>query len=129
MRRQRVDDERPARVGQDFPQHDVPRAFAARLGGEHVFARLDVQRQASHDAEDAGAGGERDGDEDIERAGADPHDAERIGVEDEGGEEPCAREQRQRQPDRELHRLGAVAGDEEDAEEDDRKGEEDAASV
>ena len=26
-----IDDQRPARVGQDFPQHDVPRAFAAGL--------------------------------------------------------------------------------------------------
>ena len=49
-----IDDQRPARVGQDLPQHDVPRPLAAGLGRGHVVARLDVHRQAADDAEDPG---------------------------------------------------------------------------
>ena len=120
----RVDNQRPARVGQDLPQHHVPRAFAPRLRGEHVFARLDVQGQAAHDAKDAGSRGERDRDEDVERAGADLEEAERIGVEDEGREQPCARDRGQRQPERKLAWLRAITGDEVYAEQCNRKGEE-----
>src|SRR5208337_1376148 len=70
-------------------------------------------------------GGERDSDEDVERARADLDKAEWVGVEDEGRKQPSAGNEGQRQPDRERGGPGAIAGDEEYAEQRDRKGEED----
>src|SRR5690554_188580 len=52
-----IDDERPARIGQHLPQHDVPGTLASRLSSGHIVARLDVHGEAAHDAEDAGRGG------------------------------------------------------------------------
>ena len=93
-----------------------PRVWAASTYSRVLMSHC----QAAHDAENAGAGGERDGDEDVECAGAHPHEAERIGVEDEGGEEPRARDDRHGKTDCQLARLGAVARDKEHREERDR---------
>ena len=53
------------------------------------------------------------------------NEPERVGVEDEGREQPCAREQGEREPQRERAGPCAIAGDERHAEQHDRKGEED----
>ena len=90
-----IDDQRPARIGQDLPQHDVPWALTARLRRRHIVARLDVHGQAAHDPEHAGARREHHGDEDVQLVGVDRDDAQRIGVEHQAGIDPAADDQGQ----------------------------------
>ena len=64
-----IDDQRPAAVRAGARQHDVERALAPQLRRGDVFLILDVQRQAAHDAHDAGRRGERHRDHDVEHRG------------------------------------------------------------
>ena len=49
-----IDDQRAANVGQDFPQHDVPRRFTPGLRRRNIVAGFHVHRQTADDTEDGG---------------------------------------------------------------------------
>ena len=45
-----IDDQRSARIGQQFDDHDVERPLAAHFRRGDIVARLEVEHEAAHDA-------------------------------------------------------------------------------
>ena len=73
-----IDDQRPARIGQDLDEQDVERALAAHAGGGDVIAVADVERHRAHDARDDRRLGEGDDQDDVERRCAELRDDDQV---------------------------------------------------
>ena len=80
-----IDDQGPARIGQDFPEHDIPRAFAPGLACGDVIAGFEIHHDAAHDAEHGGGVHEDHRDEDVQKVRVHRPDAGGIGVEGKAG--------------------------------------------
>src|SRR5690606_17044916 len=112
-----IDDQRPADIGKDLDQHDVPGVFAAHLRGGDVVALPDFEHQAAHDAHDRRRRGEGYRQHDVDAGGADGGDDHHVEDEDGEGEDDVAEAGQQfidpaavvarRQPHRDAHGIGA----------------------